>query len=76
MSNMFNYSQTQSPPAHSAESISLVIAGVAAAIVSIVYAMKNVKHSSCCSKCIECDQGTEIPPSKASPSNIAEVSAV
>lgn len=73
MSNMFNYSQTQSPPAHSAESISLVIAGVAAAIVSIVYAMKNVKHSSCCSKCIECDQRTEIPPSKAS---LAEVSAV
>lgn len=76
MSNMFNYSQTQSPPAHSAESISLVITGIAAAIISIIYAMKNVKHSSCCSRCIECDQRTEIPPSKASLSNIAEVSAV
>ena len=73
---MWNYSQTQTTPAHSAESISLVITGIAAAIISIIYAMKNVKHSSCCSRCIECDQRTEIPPSKASLSNIAEVSAV
>lgn len=68
---MFNYSQTQSPP--SAESVSLLVGGIAAAIVSIVYAFKNVKHSSCCSNCLECDQRTEIPVSKAS---LAEVSAV
>lgn len=73
---MWNYSQTQSPPAHSAESVSLILGSTAAAVISVIYAFKNVKHSSCCSKCIECDQRTEIPQSKASLSNIAEVSAV
>ena len=40
----------------SAEGVSLVLAGVAAAIASVVYSLKHVKHSSCCLGLFECDQ--------------------
>ena len=40
----------------SAEGVSLVIGGVAAAIASIVYSLKHVKHSSCCLGLFVCDQ--------------------
>ena len=48
---MFNITNSQNM---SPEGVSLVIAGVAAAVASIVYSLKNVKHSECC--CIKCDQ--------------------
>lgn len=61
---MFNYSQTQ-PQHTSPEAVSLIIGGAAAALVSVIYAFKNVKHSSCLG-CIECDQRTPLPASKDS----------
>ena len=50
---MFNMTNTENI---SAEGVSLVIGGVAAAIASIVYSLKHVKHSSCCLGLLECDQ--------------------
>ena len=50
---MFNITNTENI---SAEGVSLVIGGVAAAIASIVYSLKHVKHSSCCLGFVECDQ--------------------
>ena len=37
-----------------AEGVAMIIAGVSAAIVAIIYAMKHIKHSDC--GCISCDQ--------------------
>lgn len=37
-----------------AEGIAMIIAGVSAALVAIIYSFKNVKHSDC--GCITCDQ--------------------
>lgn len=61
---MFNYSQTQEHTT-SPEAVSLIIGGAAAALVSVIYALKNIRHSSCLG-CIECDQRTNLPISKES----------
>lgn len=48
-------------PKESAESIGMIIAGVAAAVVSIVYALRHLKTSQCCG--FSCTQVvTDAPP--------------
>ncbi len=51
---------------YSAEEISLMLAALGAMIASIVYSVKNVKHSSCCAGFWECDQITELRSSRRS----------
>jgi hypothetical protein len=50
---MYNMTNTENM---SAEGISLILGGVAAAIASIVYSLKHVQHSKCCLGLLECDQ--------------------
>ena len=43
----------------SATDISMVIAGTAAALASIIYSLKHVKKSKCCGAVFTCEQDTE-----------------
>ena len=52
---------TGETPSMSAEGIALILAGVSATIVSIVYSFKNVRHCEGL-MCIECDQKTSPTP--------------
>jgi len=61
---MFNITNTENI---SAEGVSLVIGGVAAAIASIVYSLKHVKHSSCCLGFVECDQKVVVEQQEPEP---------
>jgi len=45
---------------YTAEEISLMLAALGAMIASIVYSVKNIKHSSCLAGVCECDQITEL----------------
>tara|TARA_R110000744_G_scaffold33009_5_gene76948 strand:+ start:6922 stop:7122 length:201 start_codon:yes stop_codon:yes gene_type:complete len=42
---------------YSSEELTILLGGIAAAVASIVYAFKNVKHLK--SGCLECDQQVE-----------------
>ena len=60
----------------SAEGVSLVIGGVAAAIASIVYSLKHVKHSSCCLGFVECDQKVVVEKEPEPPNPLITISEV
>ena len=51
---------------YSAEEIAIILGALGATFASVVYAFKNIKHSTCCAGLFTCDQRTEIPPSKNS----------
>ena len=60
----------------SAEGVSLVIGGVAAAIASIVYSLKHVKHSSCCLGFVECDQKVLVEKEQETPNPLITITEV
>ena len=60
----------------SAEGVSLVIGGVAAAIASIVYSLKHVKHSSCCLGFVECDQKVVVEKEQETPNPLITITEV
>lgn len=70
---MFNMTNTENI---SAEGVSLVIGGVAAAIASIVYSLKHVKHSSCCLGFVECDQKVVAEKEPERPNPLITISEV
>ena len=51
---------------YSAEGVAIMLGALGAMVASIIYSVKNVKHSSCCAGLVVCDQRTELPPSKQS----------
>lgn len=51
---------------YSAEEIALMLGALGAMVASIIYSVKNIKHSSCCLGLVSCDQRTELPISKNS----------
>ena len=51
---------------YSAEEIALLLGALGACVASIIYSVKNIKHSSCCLGLVSCDQRTELPVSKES----------
>jgi len=59
---------------YTADEIALMLAGLGGCVATIVYSVKNIKHSSCCLGLFACDQRTEIPASKNS--IVSEVSLV
>jgi len=54
------------PHEYTAEEIALMLGALGAMVASIIYSIKNVKHSSCCFGVFNCDQRTEIPPREGS----------
>lgn len=54
------------PHVYSAEEIALLLGALGACVASIIYSVKNIKHSSCCLGLVSCDQRTELPVSKDS----------
>jgi len=70
---MYNMTNTENI---SAEGVSLVIGGVAAAIASIVYSLKHVKHSSCCLGFVECDQKVLIEKEQETPNPLITITEV
>lgn len=57
--NSFSESSFQETHKYTGEEVAMVIGGVSAAIVAIIYAFKNVNHLK--SGCCECDQQVEEP---------------
>jgi len=51
---------------YTAEEIALLLGALGACVASIIYSVKNIKHSSCCLGLVSCDQRTELPVSKES----------
>jgi hypothetical protein len=51
---------------YTAEEIALMLGALGAMVASIIYSVKNIKHSSCCLGLVSCDQRTELPVSKDS----------
>lgn len=51
---------------YTADEIALILAGLGGCVATMVYSVKNIKHSSCCLGLFSCDQRTELPPSKES----------
>ena len=51
---------------YTANEIAMLLAGLGGCIATIVYSVKNIKHSSCCLGVFSCDQRTEIRPTKNS----------
>ena len=51
---------------YTAEEIALMLGALGAMVASIIYSVKNIKHSSCCLGLFECNQRTELPVSKES----------
>jgi len=51
---------------YTAEEIALMLGALGAMVASIIYSIKNVKHSSCCYGVFNCDQRTELPPRQGS----------
>jgi hypothetical protein len=51
---------------YTAEEIALMLGALGAMVASIIYSVKNIKHSSCCLGLFSCDQRTELPVSKES----------
>ena len=54
------------PHTYTAEEIALMLGALGAMVASVIYSVKNVKHSSCCAGLFSCDQRTSIPSSKES----------
>jgi hypothetical protein len=61
-----NTSLEKIPHEYTAEEIALMLGALGAMVASIIYSIKNVKHSSCCFGVFNCDQRTEIPPREGS----------
>ena len=61
-----NSSLEKIPHEYTAEEIALMLGALGAMVASIIYSIKNVKHSSCCYGFFNCDQRTEIPPREGS----------
>lgn len=59
-------SLTDIPHIYSAQEITIILGALGAMVASIVYSVKNIKHSSCCLGLFSCDQRTQLPPSKES----------
>lgn len=51
---------------YTAEEIALMLGALGAMVASIIYSVKNIKHSTCCLGLFSCDQRTELPVSKNS----------
>jgi len=51
---------------YTAEEIALMLGALGAMVASIIYSVKNIKHSTCCLGLFSCDQRTELPVSKDS----------
>ena len=51
---------------YTADEIALMLAGLGGCVATIVYSVKNIKHSTCCLGLFSCDQRTEIRPTKDS----------
>jgi len=51
---------------YTAEEIVIILGALGAMVASIIYSVKNIKHSSCCLGLFKCDQRTELPLSKES----------
>ena len=49
---------TESKMEYTPEGISMIFVGVAGAVASVIYALKNIKHSEC--GCWKCDQKVSI----------------
>ena len=49
-------SETEMSENLSPSEVALILGSVASAIAAIVYSMKHVKKSSCCSGCFKCQQ--------------------
>jgi len=52
-------SNIEPPHIYTAEEVALVVGGISAAIVSVVYSLKHINHLK--SGCCECDQKVEEP---------------
>ena len=61
-----NSSLEKIPHQYTAEEIALMLGALGAMVASIIYSIKNVKHSSCCFGVFNCDQRTELPPREGS----------
>lgn len=61
-----NSSLEKIPHTYTAEEIALMLGALGAMVASIIYSIKNVKHSSCCFGVFNCDQRTELPPREGS----------
>lgn len=70
MSFNYSYAQMGTHPM-TAEGVSLILAGIAAAVASLVYSCRNVRHSECCGS--RCDQRTQLPTSKLSFAQSTEI---
>tara|TARA_R110002074_G_scaffold314892_2_gene485255 strand:- start:743 stop:991 length:249 start_codon:yes stop_codon:yes gene_type:complete len=61
-----NLSFGQTSHVYTADEICLLLAGLGGCVATIVYSVKNIKHSSCCYGVFDCDQRVSLPPSKDS----------
>jgi hypothetical protein len=59
MENNSMTSNIEPPHIYTAEEVALVVGGISAAIVSVVYSLKHINHLK--SGCCECDQKVEEP---------------
>ena len=66
LNQTFEASISDLPHIYTAEEIALMLGALGAMVASIIYSVKNIKHSSCCLGLISCDQRTELPVSKDS----------
>ena len=75
MENNSMTSNIEPPHIYTAEEVALIIGGISAAIVSIVYSFKHINHLK--SGCCECDQEVEpivfVEDIQNIPNNISEV---
>jgi len=58
---------------YTADEIALMLAGLGGCVATIVYSVKNIKHSTCCLGLFSCDQRTELPVSKDSINQVSNV---
>ena len=56
--NLFSTSSNETHQ-YTAEGISIILGAMGALIASLFYALKNIKHSTCCLGFIECEQQIE-----------------
>lgn len=56
--NLFSTSSNETHQ-YTAEGISIILGAMGALIASLFYALKNIKHSTCCLGFCECDQNIE-----------------
>lgn len=56
--NLFSTSSNETHQ-YTAEGISIILGAMGALIASLFYALKNIKHSTCCLGFFECEQNIE-----------------